>query len=75
MFLEMITKLKNGTIKNISSKTALKCALVTSVYGALARGDLVGNIASDIYEENSEDIENALNAFVDFIGKEMGWEK
>ena len=72
---QMITKLKNGTIKNISSKTVLKCALGTSVYGALARGDLVGNIASDIYEENSEDIENALNAFVDFIGKEMGWEE
>ncbi|MBR4791547.1 MAG: hypothetical protein IK024_11700 [Treponema sp.] len=76
---QMITKLGNGTIKHITTRTALKCALSTSIKGALARGDLAANIFDDIYDETGikftiNDIEKAIEELVNYVGQEMGWE-
>jgi len=74
---QMIRKLSNGTIKHITTKTALKCALSTSIKGALARGDLAANVFDDLYEETGinftiNDIEKAIDELVNYVGQEMG---
>lgn len=76
---QMIKKLGNGTIKHITTRTALKCALSTSIKGALARGDLAANIFDDIYDETGikftiNDIEKAIEELVNYVGQEMEWE-
>ncbi|MGI5056865.1 hypothetical protein [Treponema socranskii] len=75
----MIKKLSNGTIKHITTKTALKCALSTCINGALARGDLATNIFDDLYDDTGihftiNDIEKAIDELVNYVGNQMRWE-